>query len=304
MTISRSQFITLLEPKLSNIWFEAYPQWPVEWTQYLNTRTTAKAVVTDYKMTDFGALRYKGEGEAIQYDLPISGPTKQYTPVRFALGYRITDEARKHDLYGQLDRLERSLLKSAVDGQEVIAANILNGAFGTASSDGYTATGFDGLQLCSTAHTRLDGGTVQANRPSTDVDLGVTAIQNAVIAYHNLKDDRGRPAMIRPNLLIISPEDVFTAREILESEYKPGTSNNEVNALRNERLSYMVSHYKTDVDSWFLKGDQTDTNFIWDERPRTAMEEDFDAEVIKRKVVQGFVVGFGEWRGWYGSQGA
>jgi len=303
MTITRQQFISLLEPKYSNIWNEAYPQRAVEYTAYVNIRTTGKATVTDHKMTDFGALRLKGEGESIIYDDPIDGPDKIYQPVRFALGYKITDEMLKNDLYGQVTKLERALIKSAVDLQEVTAAYLLNNAFGTTSADGFSATGFDGLQLCSTAHTRLDGGSTQRNRPSTDVDLSPTAVQNMLIDFHNYKDDRGRPSLIRPKLLIISPEDQFTAKEILQSEYKPGTANNEINALKDEGLSFMVSHYKTDTDAWFAIGDQHDLNFIWETRPRTGMEEDFDTEVIKHKVVEGFAVGFGEWRGCWGTSG-
>ena len=303
MTIVRSQFQILLEPKISNIWNEAYPQRAVEYTAYVNVRTTGKATVTDHKMTDFGALRLKGEGESITYDDPINGPQKTYTPVRFALGYKVTREMRKHDLYGQIDRLERALIKSAVDLQETTAAYLLNNAFGTTSADGFSATGFDGLQLCSTAHTRLDGGAVQRNRPSTDADLSVTALQNAITDFENYKDDRGRPSLIKAQKLIISPEDKFTAKEILQSEYKPGTANNDINALKDEGLSFMVSHYKTDTDAWFLIGDQHDLNYIWDERPRVDSEEDFDTEVLKHKVVQGMFVGFGEWRGCWGSSG-
>jgi hypothetical protein len=303
MTITRGQFIALLEPKISNIWNEAYPQRAVEYTSFVNLRTTGKANVTDHKMTDFGALRLKGEGEAIQYDDPIDGPNKVYTPVRFALGYKITDEMLKNDLYGQVTKLEKALMKSAVDLQEVTAAYLLNNAFGTTAADGFTATGFDSLQLCSTAHTRLDGGATQRNRPSTDVDLSPTAVQNMLIDFHNYKDDRGRPSLIRPKVLIISPEDQFTAKEILESEYKPGTANNDINALKGEGLSFTLSHYKTDTDAWFAIGDMHDLNFIWETRPRTGMEEDFDTEVIKHKVVEGFAVGFGEWRGVWGSSG-
>lgn len=308
MTITRSQFPLLLEPKLSNIWNEAFPQRPLELTTFTNTRTAQKAQVTDYKMTDFGPLVRKGEGESIVYTDPINGQTKVYTPIRFALGYKITQEMLDQELYGQMDRLESAMMKSAVDGQETIAANLLNGAFGTTDSDGYSSTGFDGLGLCSTAHTRLDGGATQANRPSTDVDLGLTGLQNAIITFDNWKDDRGRPAMIRPRRLIVSPEDKFTARELLNSEYKPGTANNDVNALQDEGLSYFVSHYKTDSDAWFLLGDQHDLNFIWDVKPRQATtaegEDGFDKEIIKRKCVQGFIVGFGEWRGVYGTAGA
>lgn len=303
MTITRSQFIPLLEPKLSNIWFDAYPQRAVEYTSFCNMRTTTKSKVTDYKLTDLGALRLKGEGDAITYDDPISGPQKEHTPVRFALGYQITDEMTKNDLYGQTAKIERSLIKSAVDLQEVTAALLLNNAFGTTNADGFTATGFDGLQLCSVSHTRLDGGANQRNRPSTDADLGVTSLQNALTDFENYLDDRGRPSLIKPKLMIISSGDKWTAKELLGSEYKPGTANNEINALKDEGLSFQISHYKTDTDSWFLFGDLHDCNFIWETRPRTGMEEDFDREIIKRKVVEGFVVGHGEWRGTWGSSG-
>lgn len=303
MTITRAQAMVLLEPKISNIWNEAYPNQPVEWTSYLNVRTSKKAVTTDFKMTDFGPLRLKGEGEPIVYDDPIFGGTVAYTPVRFASGYKVTQEMIDHELYGQVDKLERAQIKSAVDGQETIASLVFNNGFGTTSVDGFSATGFDGLALFSTAHTRLDGGAVQRNRPSTDVDLGVTGLQNALIDFDNMVDDRGRPQFIKPKLLWINPEDRFTAEELLQSEYKPGTANNDINALQNKGLSFMVLHYISDNDAWGLLGDQHDLNFLWDTRPRQAMTDDFDTEVIKRKVVQGFVCGHGEWRGTWATSG-
>src|SRR6185369_4229142 len=115
MTITRDQAVVLLEPKLSNIWHDAYPIVPVEYTAYFNIRTTKKATITDYKLTDFGALRLKGEGENVAYDDPIFGPVTTYSPVRFALGYKVTQEMIDHELYGQVDRFERALIKSAVD---------------------------------------------------------------------------------------------------------------------------------------------------------------------------------------------
>ena len=303
MTITRSQAPVLLEPKLSNIWFDAYPIVPIEYTAYLNVRQTQKATVTDFKMTDFGSMRLKGEGENIIYDDPIFGQTIAYVPVRWGLGYKVTDEMLKNELYGQIEKLERSLIKSAVDNQEVTSALIFNNGFGTTDADGFEAAGFDSLALFSTAHTRLDGGATQRNRPSTDVDLGVTALQNAFIDIDNWLDDRGRPIFAKPRLLIVNPEDRYTAKELLQSEYKPGTANNEINALKDEGLSFMVSHYLTDSDAWFVVTDQHDMNVIWEERLRSGMQEDFDSDVIKRKVVQGFAVGHGEARGIWGTSG-
>ena len=304
MTITRQQALVLLEPKLSNIWHEAYPKRPVEYTSFLNIRVTRKATVTDFKLSDFGILRLKGEGENIIYDDPLFGAQKAYTPVRFALGYKITQEMIDHELYGQASRFEEALMTSAIYGQEVLAALIFNNGFGTTDADGFSSTGFDALQTFSTAHTRLDGGTALRNRLSTDVNLGVTGLTNALIDFHTQNlDDRGRPQLIRPKLLIVHPNDIFTARELLQSEYKPGTANNEINAIREEGLSFMPSHYVTDTNAWFLIGDQHDLNLIWDQKPRGGMEEDFDAEVIKRKIVQGLVTGHGEFRGTWGTSG-
>jgi hypothetical protein len=294
-----------LEPQPSNFWTERYPQRADEYPAYSHIRTPQKAKVTDFKMTDLGALRLKGEGEAVSYDDPLAGPQKEYVPVRWALAYGISDEATKHDLYSQLEKVERGLIKSAVDLQETTAALLLNNAFGTTDADGFTATGFDGLALCSTAHTRLDGGATWRNRPSTDADLGVTSLQNAVKDFEDVLDDRGRPVLIKPKLLVISSGDKWTAKELLGSEYKPGTANNEINALKDEGLTFMISHYKSDADSWFLfaASGEHDCNFIWETRPRTGMEEDWEREIIKRKVVEGFVVGHGESRGVWGSSG-
>ena len=118
MTLTRAQAVVLLEPKLSNIWFEGYPEYGVEYTRFTNARTTNKATITDFKMTDFGALRLKGEGSNIQYDDSIVGGTKSVSPVRFALGYKITQEMIDHELYGIVDRLEPALMRSAIYLQE------------------------------------------------------------------------------------------------------------------------------------------------------------------------------------------
>ena len=303
MTITRAQFQLLLEPGISTIWNDTLQRRPLEWTGYLNTRSTKKASVTDKNMTMFGAFVLKPEGQNIQYDDPIDGNTVVYTPVRKALAYRITQESLDHELYGQWERLERGLLDSALDDQEVTAALAFNNGFGTTNADGFSATGFDGLALFSTAHTRLDGGATQRNRPSTDVDLSVTGLQSCLIDIDNWVSHRGRPVLLRAQKLIINPEDQFTAKEILQSEYKPGTANNEINALRDMGLSYTISHYLTDDDAWFVLCNEHDVNFIWDTQPRGGMDEDWDAEVIKRKLVQGYAIGHGEWYGTWGTSG-
>ena len=252
----------------------------------------------------FGALQYKGEGEAIIYDDPIFGNQKTYQPITKGLGYQITAEMLRHELYGQVDKFEKGLFRSIVEDQEVTASLLFNNGFVTTNANGFSATGFDALALFSTAHTRLDGGATQRNRPSTDVDFGVTGLSSAIIDFENWLDHRGRPALIRPKVVVVNPEDMFTAKEVLQSEYKPGTANNEINALQGMGLSYVISHYLTDNDQWVILGDEHDLNWIWDVQPQGGMFEDFDTGNIKRKAQQSYVCGHGEWYGTWSTTGA
>ena len=131
MTMTRAQALVLLEPKISTLWNDSFTRRPSEWQRFVNVRTTQKATVTDQNMTMFGGFHLKPEAQNISYDDWIIGNSKQYSPVRFALGYRVTYEMRKNDLYGQVDRLEGGLLDSARDTQEQTAALIFNNGFGT-----------------------------------------------------------------------------------------------------------------------------------------------------------------------------
>ena len=303
MTMTRAQFLILLEPKLSQIYFDDQSKRPTEFTRYFNRRTANKATITDQNMTGFGSPSLKGEGQVSAADDPINGNTKTYQPVRFALKYGVTDEMASHELYGQVQKLESALVEAFNDHQEVLGALWMNNAFVTTNADGFSATGFDSLALCSTAHTRLDGGATWRNRPSTDVDLGITALQAALTDIQNWKSHRGRPVMFDPQTLIISPEDEFTAEELLKSEYKPGVANNDVNALRKYGLSYFISHYKTDTDAWFIQCSKHDLNWL-DEKPFGVDQWDAKDEMVTyRRGLYGAVNGHGEPYGIWGTTG-
>lgn len=298
MTITRAQFQNLLEPKLRNVWNDGFRAWELLYPRWMNIGSSKKAQETDYQMTGLGSSAAIAEGEDVTYGDPISGSTKVYTHATNGLGYKITPEMVRHELYGQMTKMERSLMRALIDKQETDATSVLNNAFST-SYTGFTS----GEALCSTSHARLDSGTAQANKPSTDVDLGITALQNAIIQFRSWKDDRGRPIRVTPKFLVIHMNDIMTARELLGTTLKPGTANNDINAIREEGLAFVDTPYLTDTDSWFMVGDEHDLNFIWDLRPTMSMDEEFDSDVIKRKGKQAYSYGFGSWVGIYGSSG-
>lgn len=307
MTVTRAQFLALLEPGLRAITEDtAYQRKERVGTNFFGEiAQSSKADETFQEIAGIGDFQVKSEGGAVTYTDPINGSQVILTHVRRSNGYKITQEMMDHNQYKQALNLESSLQLAGEDDVEVAMHAILNNAFVNTDdiSIGFEGAGFDGLALCHTAHTRLDGGATQANRPSTDVDLSWTALADGIIQFQLWRDNRGRRIISYPRKLAVHPNDSLTAKELLNSSQKPGTANNEINALSGE-VQVLVTPYLTDSDSWFLLGDNLPTKFMWDVKPRTAMEDDFDLEIIKRKRVQGWSLGHTYWVGVYGSSGA
>jgi len=306
MTVNRTQFTALLEPILNNIRNDQdYPRVEKIYTQlYDMVESSKKAKETDFQRAGLGDFQVKNEGGPISFDDPIAGNTLEYAHVRSALGYKVTQEMFDHDQFAEIRKLEKDLQIAGDDHLEVRGNLLLNSGFGTTNSQGFRATGFDGLSLFSTAHTRLDGGASQGNRPATDINLGWTALADAILQFQLWVDNRGRIIRPSPSKLIVHPNDSLTAMELLQSSLKPGTANNEINAIRGD-LSVLVNPYLTDSNSWFVKASGgTDTRWFWDVAPRTAtLDEDQINEISGRKRVQGFSHGHGDWVGYYGTSG-
>ena len=294
MPMTAAQFALLLEPGLSKIWHDEQTPAASEYSRIFNDRDMEKVTVTDAKMAYFGPLQTQDEGQSIIYDDAIPPVTKNYDFVIRGLGYNITEKLQDWDLYGEIAKLEAGLRRSSDFDIDSYAFGVINNVTNTTVS-----AGFDGLALASTAHTRLDGGATQANRPSSLGALSVSTLQTAVTQFKKWVNDRGRPIVTSPMKLIIPPDLEITAREILDSQLRPDTANNTTNVLNKYGLELHVSRYIPSTTFWALLGDKHDLNFFWAKRPETGMTIDFDTDNIKRKVRQGYARGHGEWVGFY-----
>lgn len=303
--VIRQAFTPLLEPVLSDIKSDQrYPRRETIYTRFYDVSTNEKkATISAYQRAGIGDFQVKNEAGPVSFSDPISGNTITFAPITWSNAYSVSDEMLRHDQYDEIRKLEMDLQIAGDEHLEVEGHRVLNGGFGTTNVAGFRAAGFDGLALFSTAHTRLDSGTNQANRAATDLDLGWTALAAAKQQFQLWVDNRGRRVLSRPQLLIVHPNDELTAEELLGSSQKPGTANNEVNALRG-KMQILVSPYITDTDSWFVKGDISDNRWYWDLNPRTStIPYDEINEVMARKRVQAFAHGHGDWVGMWGSSG-
>lgn len=301
MTMRRGSFAYNMAPGFYQAFYLWLKEHPAIFPSIFNQLPASKRQYEEvFSVSGFGAMPTKEEGVSVAYDDMIQGGSKRYTFVTYGLAYRVTEEAIDDELYNIFHRAQQALAKSARNCVEVYAHQILNQAF----NDSYA--GLDpNKALCHTGHVLLRGGTY-GNRPSTDCDLSLTAVQAAITSFSKLVDEDNMFALMMPKKLVIPPDLRFRAREILGSDLKPYTANNEINPVKQDGIGSIETPYITDTNAWFLSANkgEHDANIWWRKKLRLEQGEDFDTGDLKNKAFQRFVSGFGDWRGWYGSSGS
>jgi hypothetical protein len=295
MAQTMQQFLRLADPDLDEIWHEDEPQYEEQYSRVFNVKSMDQLYRIEAEMAGFGPMSEIADGEAVTYDEAIAPRERRYDFVTRGKGYKVTRKLWENDRYDEVKQFEKDLRKADLDDTEVFFFALLANASATTIS-----TGFDGLALSSTAHTRLDGGATQANRPSSFTALSLTALEDAAIAFTKFKDHRGRPFRSQPRDLVIPLDLVLTANEILASTMNPTNANNATNALRNVfTIQPLAVPYITSTTFWALMGDMHDVNAIWRNRPFQKNETEFDTQVIKRATWKDVARGHGRWYGFY-----
>lgn len=299
MPITKGAFSSLVAPDLRRVYFETGKERPNEYEYIFNVEEMDWNPQTDRQISGLGTLSAMGEGEQFDLDEPIMGGSKSYEATAFGLAVEITWVMWRDELYGVMRELVAELARSSRNRQEVSAWSVLNNAFST------SFTGFTASEALCGAHTGLDG-TSRRNRPATDIEFSVTGVQNAVQRYEDMTNERGLPRMMAPTMAVVTSQYKWAAREILGSTGRPYSADNEMNALIEEDLSWMVSHYLTTATYWFLMAAKGvhDLNFLWRDRP---IFDSFDDPWTKNAiftVYQRHTQGYGTWRGVDGSTGA
>jgi hypothetical protein len=271
-----------------------------EYTKVFMTDTSSKNYEENLEVAALGVMPQKQQGSPILYQDMIQGGVKKFIHATYGLGFRATEEIMEDDQYGVIKKNSRALKRSALVARDVVAFSVLNRAFTT--EYGFPKNGVN-EPLISTSHTLLGGGT-GSNRPTTDVDVSQASLEAGILAFNLFVDDRGMPVDQEPKYLLTHPSQQFLVQELLTSDQRPYTGNNEVNVLKG-RLVAMTSRYLDDPDAWFILAEKSEDGLIFFmRRPLTLQNgDDFDTGDAKFKATQRFSAGASEWRTMYGSSG-
>jgi hypothetical protein len=302
MAISRAQLLKELLPGLNALFGLEYARYGEEHKEIYETETSERSFEEETKLSGFSAAPVKNEGSAIAYDNAQEAWTARYQHETIALGFSLTEEAIEDNLYDSLSaRYTKGLARAMAYTKQVKAANVLNNGF----TSGYT--GGDGQTLFSTSHPLVSGG-VNSNTPATQADLNETSLENAVIQIAAWTDERGLLIAAKPKKLIVPPALQFVATRLLETELRTATTNNDINAIKNNGSipeGYTVNHFLTDSNGWFLTTDVPNGLKHFVRTPMsTGMDGDFDTGNVRYKARERYSFGWSDPLGIFGSQGA
>jgi hypothetical protein len=302
MAISRAQLLKELLPGLNALFGLEYATYGQEHKEIYATETSERSFEEETKLSGFSAAPVKNEGSAIAYDNAQEAWTARYNHETIALGFSLTEEAIEDNLYDSLSgRYTKALARGMAYTKQVKAAAVLNNGF----TAGYV--GGDGQPLFSASHPLVSGG-VNSNIPSTPADLNETSLEAAVIQIAAWTDERGLLIAAKPKKLIVPPPLQFVATRLLETELRVGTTDNDINALKNNGSipdGYTINHFLTDTNAWFLTTDVPNGMKHFVRTPLSnSMDGDFDTGNVRYKSRERYSFGWSDPLGMYGSAGA
>jgi len=309
--ISRAQELKQLLPGLNALFGEEYANYENEHEEIYVTENSERSFEEELKLSGFGAAPVKDEGAAISYDVAQESFVARYTHETIAMGFSITEEAMEDNLYVSLSgRYTKALARAMAYTKQVKAVFPLNNGFTNSfqsgdgvnlfTADGDGVTGGDG-------HPLVSGGK-NSNRPSTGADLNETSLEDAIIQIGKWTDERGLKIAARPRKLIIPSDLQFVATRLLQSDYRVGTADNDINAIKTNGVipeGFTVNHYLTDTNAFFITTDVPDGMKHFVRSPMTtSMDGDFDTGNVRYKSRERYSFGVSDPLGIFGSPGS
>ncbi len=277
-----------------------YQQIPRQWTKFMERGTSKMGIerTAEVRFVSLPQLKYDGGSTAMDNN---AGERFifNHEPWELGLGYAITRKAIADNLYeAQFPASNLGLQNSFEQAEEVYAANVLNSA-----TTYNPAVGGDGVALLSTAHP-IDGGTY-GNTFSTQLDLSEAALLQALTNVRtNFRDQAGLKIFARGQKLLVPPALEWVAARLWHTTLRPGTADNDANALRATGSlpgGYEVLDFLTSSTYWFVLTTIPGLLFLDREPFEMSMEVDFLTDNLLVKGYQRYFTGYFNPRCIYGS---
>ena len=230
---------------------------------------------------EYNSANALGQPGAIEYDSfsPLYETT--FTHKEYAKGIAIERKLWDDERGGEIKRKAQSLGFSFGTTVATHMSSVLNNAFSSSYLGG------DSKALCATDHP------VNSTSSSTFSNKGTTALSYdavvaTLIAGQNLDDDRSNPLPTIYDVLYVPTGLQGTAYEIVKAMAKPGTADNDANALNyisGAPLQVVVDPYLSSAVDWFMISSamaQMHLLWYWRVRPEIALDPTSDYNLVAK----------------------
>jgi phage major head subunit gpT-like protein len=292
-----------LDGDISKIFFDEYVEAPSEFDKIAKvSQAPAGNHYTEAELSPLGVLHEIPEGTGVTFDIPEEGHEKTVYYTKYGLGFQITEEMMKDDLFRNFEKMPQKLAKSAAYKRETVFWDLFNSGFGTHTS-------WDSQYVFDTDHVTLKSATTIANEPSTASSLSETSLQAAFEYFDTLVDEAGMPLDFDgPKTLVVPTELRYTAHKLMGTLTKLGSANNDLNVMApgNDYVSYSlhVSRFLTSSTAWFLLSPMHDFRFLWKDQASLESADDFYTGNALFKVTMRFCTAVFDYKGAYGNEGS
>ena len=269
-------FADVIAPGFDVILFNEYKKNPQEWPRFFNVETMGDGqggYIDKSYVTGLGSFVKKQEGENVAWTQALQGFDIRFTPVTYALAFRLTEELQEDDranIFGQ--RMSQALGESGAESENVLIADVVN-----SGTDATVRTGGDGVCLFSASHLYADGST-WSNILAAASDVSVSAIWQMILDMETMKDDQGKymTREMKPKHIFFAPANDRAMGEIFTSEKIPYSMNNETNVLRSRGIGREKWTYMTDTDAWGIQAAKHTMLVVWRKKLETKPSDDFN----------------------------
>lgn len=252
MAVSVAAIYDLTRPGLRGIEGK-YEQIPTQWSKIFWQGTSNLGVERTAENRYLALAQLKLEGGATAMD-NNAGERFIYNHEHFevGLGYAITRKAIDDNLYEQeFPASNLGLHESFAQYKEIQAANVLN------TANVYnTNIGGDGVALASTSHP-YDYGTWSNTTSGAALDLNEASLLQALTQIRTqFRDQAGLKAFWRGRRLLVHPYNEWVAARLWHTPLRPGTADNDANALRVTGSlpdGYEVMDFLTSNFAWYVQ---------------------------------------------------
>jgi hypothetical protein len=294
-----------METRMKEIFFKRFSMQELLFPRLFQRKTSTKSHEDRMRVAGLGTFQLKAEGTPVAFDDGVQGARVRTVHQTFALGTRATWEALEDDQFDIIDKMPEDLGDSARDHMERLAWALINDAYAA----GGVYTGLESENLFASDHTGLkSGATNLSNILSPPVALSVTGLESALTAMRTTTSDEGRFIEVNRKRLLFHPNLMHTAYVVLQTEYRPGTSDNDKSTVASSRsgITPVVDDgvpYITNQNAWSLHGPAGQNSLTWNDRAKLFFEKANDNLTFDQLHWAAYraSVMFSEWRNNYAS---